>query len=216
MGYVSLRDGSAPRQRSLTPDRLAHIRKLTESPVAIRILATLGQKQPLSQQEIATSLLMTGAAVHYHLKKLKETGLVELVGTRPGPNGITEKLYSADLELWSEVFDAPARQGDLDYYLKYTIAWMHERHREGLELIRRKKKNRPPFIAGSFTVNVTAAEAVELKQKLEAVLGELFETHARSKPGDRASYAVTFSLLPSTQDMVEDSMNALEFEPRRR
>jgi len=213
VGYVSLRDCSYPRRGPLGPDRLSQIRKLTESPVAIRILAVLRQEQPRSQQEIAASLYMSGAAVHYHLKKLRDAGLVRLEGTRPGPNGITEKLYAADLALWEEVFDAPAAEGDLEYYLKYTVAWIQERHREGVELIRRRK-SRPPFIAGSFTVSAPPAEIVKLKKKLEAVLGEFFETHAREKPGERASYAVTFSLLPSNEERVEESMNALEFEPR--
>jgi DNA-binding Lrp family transcriptional regulator len=214
MGHISLRHKAAEDQAgdTLSEERIAQIRQLTERPVVIRILDALRKRYALTQQEIARSLFMSGSAVHYYLKKLLEVGLVRLDRTRAGPKGITEKLYVANRRLWEEFFDTPAAEGDLEYYLKYTIAWAQERHREGLELIRRSSEP-PPFVTGSFTVNAPAEEIVRLKHELEATLQEFFERYGKGKPGDRANYAVTFALLPSNDDGVDDSLNTLEFEP---
>jgi DNA-binding MarR family transcriptional regulator len=214
MGYISLRQRAEEDHggEGLSEERIAQIRQLTERPVVIRILDVLRKRYSLTQQEIAGSLYMSGSAVHYYLKKLLEVGLVRLDRTRAGPKGITEKLYVANRRMWEEFFDTPAAEGDLEYYLKYTIAWAQERHREGLELIRRSPQP-PSFVSGSFTVNAPEEEIIRLKHELEATLQGFFEKYGKGKPGEKANYAVTFALLPSTDDGVNDSMNTLEFEP---
>ena len=214
MGYLSMRGKKEgqPEKGQRKIGRTERLQVLMNRPVLIRIMDVLRRETPRTQREIGRELYMSNAAVHYHLKKLLESGLVEFVGTRPGPKGITEKLFIVNEEAWEEAFHAPAAGKDLGFYLNYAVAWMQERHREGVELVRRKKETEP-FIAGSFIVGVPPEALVEFKHHMEVVLGEFFERYGRDKGGERANYSVSFALLPSTEEGIEDSMNVVEFEP---
>jgi hypothetical protein len=91
---------------------------------------------------------------------------------------------------------------------------MHERHREGAQLI--KADPAPsPFLVGSFTVDAPRDEVLRLKHEVESLLAAFFEKHGTASKAGRATTAVTFSILPSRDEKVKESQNVLEFEPGR-
>ena len=188
------------------------VKQVLSHPISVRIVALLREEEPRTQRDLGKLLFMSNAAVHHHLKKLLGVSLVKLVATRPGPNGITEKLYSTDEGKWRDFFDSPSREVDLSFYLDYTVAWMRERHREGVGIIK-GQSNQHPFIAGSYVVRVPLKEAVRFKKEIHSLFLEFLQKHEGREDADLQSFAVTYSLLPSHDENVGESKNILEFEP---
>ena len=109
--------------------------EVLKKPVRVRILGWLaGQGQPRTKREIGRALALSNAAVHYHVRLLEEAGIVELEGTRPGPNSITEKLYSAEPVTSRDASMTEQEKGN--FYLGYTLDAISEMHREGKELVK--------------------------------------------------------------------------------
>jgi DNA-binding Lrp family transcriptional regulator len=182
-------------------------KKIFRHPVRSRIVGILRDGTPRTQQELGKILSMSNAAVHYHVKLLLDVGIIKLDSTRTGPNGIVEKLYTVSVEEWPDVsFD------DLNYYLDYTVSWMNERHREGINLLKSGKISMP-FISGSYSASARLEEIIEFKLKLESLVNDFFEKCEESKGDDEMSFAVTYSILPSQEKAEEDSRHVLEFEP---
>jgi len=171
--------------------------EVLRSPVRVRILGWLaGQGQARTKREIGRALSLSNASVHYHMKQLEEVGLVRLVGTRPGPNSITEKLYSG--KPLTGTLDERAMDGreKSELYLRYTVDSISEMHREGVELIKSDwKKN--PFLVGCWVAHPTDEERTALKHRLTAMLREFYEEHRQPGEGTRPM-AVTFGILPSS------------------
>ncbi|MNI49974.1 hypothetical protein D3C73_1046130 [compost metagenome] len=67
--------------------------KLLESALRIKILNTLSEESRTSKQ-VADLLNKTPGNIHYHIQKLYDGGLLELVKTR-AMGGVTEKYYRA-------------------------------------------------------------------------------------------------------------------------
>ena len=111
-----------------------------------------------------------------------------------------------------------AREVDMDFYLDYVLAWIHERHREGGELLK-TQGYASPFIAGSYTVRASRKALIRFKRKAEALFEEFFLTHKEREKeqddGDGDLVAVTLAILPSEAKGIEESRNILEFEPDR-
>jgi DNA-binding transcriptional ArsR family regulator len=73
-------------------DDAAYVRALAH-PLRLKILAML-EEQPSSPARLAEALDSNARLVDYHVKRLSELGLVELVGMRP-TRGAPEHLYAA-------------------------------------------------------------------------------------------------------------------------
>ncbi len=199
-----------PKEKS--KKQLAKVKKEIRHPVRVRILNLLKHGERKTQCELGRDLSMSNAAVHYHLKALVKIGLVRLFGTRPGPKGITEKLYELDAEAWQQAFDLPSREGDLDFYVDYALSWIDERHREGVEILKKAKgEPLPPFALGSFTVHAPVEETVRFKHELEQLCDRFFQQYGRPNE-ERATFAVTFTVLPSGAEDVAESQNVLHYE----
>jgi predicted ArsR family transcriptional regulator len=89
-----------------------------------------------TQSEVGKALAISNATAHYHLKVLEGAGLVIFQGTRPGPNGIAEKLYAYNPEVWKRISEQPDRAEKLDFMLDYTFASIHEIHRKAVDRIK--------------------------------------------------------------------------------
>jgi hypothetical protein len=179
---------SSTQQQAIAAELLRH-------PIRTRILGWLaGEAQAHSQREIGKALSLTTAAVHYHLKLLEGVGLVRLEKTRPGPNGITEKLYSARPEDWGEarVLDARGKTG---FYLDYTLACTQEMQREGSQLCEADPEHNG-LLAGCLETYATPEEVRELKKRLLRLLLPFFEKHKTPTDGARP-LAITFGLFRS-------------------
>ncbi len=184
-----------PRPRPRT-DRVEDPLK---SPLRVRILGWLaGKSQPRTKREIGRALSLSNAGVHYHLKKLERAGMVKLEGTRPGPNSITEKLYSAKpvTEMTESKDGAMSVKEKREFYLRYTFDSIREVHREAEELIKSNwKSNR--FLAGCYGVHATEQEIRKLKDRLLRTLEEFQKKHKKPRKGTRP-IAMTLGLVPSS------------------
>ena len=168
-----------------------------KSPVRVRILLWLAAEgEARTKREIGRALSLSNAAVHYHMKLLEKAGLVWLEGTRPGPNGITEKLYRGKKREGTPDAGALDDYEKSELYLRYTVDSISEMHREAVELIKSDwKKNR--FLVGCWVAHATSEEMKALKNRLTEVLREFYEKH--QKPGKNTGpMAVTFGIVPSS------------------
>src|SRR3954469_14697691 len=123
----------------LVEDAMSH-------PLRVRILGWMRHQTAKTQSEVGKALGLSNAAARYHLKVLEGADLVTFRGTRPGPNGITEKLYADNPEVWKQISGEPERLQRQDFMLDYTFAEVHEIHRKAVNLI--KVDWRPAFLAG--------------------------------------------------------------------
>lgn len=209
MAYISLTraelEGSerVNGQAAEKPDS----KKIFRHPVRNRILEILRDGQPRTQQEMGRMLSMSNAAIHYHVKMLKEVGIIRLHSTRSGPNSITEKLYTMDQANWPDVC-----KDDLDYYIDYTVSWMNERNREGLNILKAGDYS-APFLAGSYCARASLKELIGFKREMEQLLEKYFARYQDQEGEQLIPFAVTFSLLPSGDNAIGDSRNVLEYEP---
>ena len=182
-------------------------KKIFRHPVRNRILDILRDGKARTQQELGKRLSMSNAAIHYHVKLLAEVGIIKLRSTRPGPNGITEKLYTADMENWP-----PVSEKDVEFYVDYTVSWINERNREGVNLLK-AGNYASPFLAGSYSLRAPLPELLRFKRDVEKLFNEYFAKYENADGGDLIPFAATFSILPSREKNTEDSRNVLEFEP---
>ncbi len=183
-------------------------KKIFRHPIRDRILGILRDGKPRTQSDLGKMLAMSNAAVHYHVKLLLEIGIIRLHSTRHGPNGITEKLYTVDTENWPVV-----SEDDVGYYIDYTVSWMNERHREGVNILKSEKDNMPPFLTGSYSVCVPTEELIQFKREVEKFFSAFYMKYENAEGRDLKPVAVTFAILPSGEKKTEDSRNILEFEP---
>lgn len=166
-----------------------------KSPVRTRILGWLaGESTPRTKREIGRALSLSNAAVHFHVKKLEKAGLAALAGTRPGPNSITEKLYSG--KSVTEGRGAMNDREKAEFYLRYTLGSISEMHREAEQMIKSDwQANR--FLVGCYGVHATEDEIKALKVRLLKMLEQFHEEHKSPRKNTRP-IAVTFGLMPSS------------------
>lgn len=182
-------------------------KKVFRHPVRNRIVDILRDGEPRTQQELGNLLSMSNAAVHYHVKILLEVGIIKLHSTRPGPKGITEKLYTIAIENWPDV-----SEDDLEYYMSYMVSWINERNREGMNLLKAGHSSMP-FLTGSYSARAPLKELLRFKRKIEDLFNEFYASCEGFKGRNRIPFAVTFSMIPSREKTSDDSRNILEFEP---
>lgn len=210
MAYISLtrrdlegKNGELNKQ----PKSPEENRKIFRHPVRNRILEILRDGKARTQQELGKILSMSNAAIHYHVKLLEEVGIIRLHSTRQGPNSITEKLYTTEMENWPDV-----SKDDVDFYVDYTVSWMNERNREGLNILKSGDYS-SPFLAGSYCSCAPLEELIAFKRDMENLFNRYFMKYEKTDRDNMLPFAVTFSLLPSREGNTGDSRNILEFEP---
>lgn len=194
------------RDRSrLVEDALSH-------PLRVRILGWLRHQPARTQSEVGKALALSNAAARYHLKALEGAELVTFRGTRPGPNGITEKLYAYNPEVWKLISGQPDRAEKLDFMLDYTFASIHEIHRKAVDTI--KEDWSPPFLAGSVGAFATPPEVQALREQLGSLLEEFYERHNDPERPGVVPVAVTFAVLPSSEEDAQGWAGERVFEWR--
>jgi DNA-binding transcriptional ArsR family regulator len=181
-------------ETSLAEEALSH-------PTRVRILGWLRHQEAKTQSEVGKALALSNAAARYHLNVLESSGLVTFQGTRPGPNGITEKLYAYNPEVWKQISPQPNRDENFVFMLDYTFASIHEMHRKAIDMI--KADWTPTFIAGSVGAFATPEEVSALKSKLNSLLEEFYEAHNDAAKPNALPVAITFAVLPSRSEDAE-------------
>ncbi len=173
---------SRKQKQILTQDLLEH-------PIRFRIVEWLsGENEPHTQREIGKALSLSNASVHYHLNLLEEIGIVVLKGTRPGPNSITEKLYTAVQLRGNSEYNPP-------YYLQLTFSRIQELYREAGELIPADWETHR-FLAGWFKVQATPTELRKLKRSLMKTIEVFQKTHKKTGKNTKMA-AITLGILPT-------------------
>ncbi|MCP4352175.1 MAG: helix-turn-helix transcriptional regulator [Desulfobacterales bacterium] len=205
MPYISL---TKAEKDTSTDDEIKHQenKKVFRHPVRDRILGILRDGKARTQRDLGKILSMSNAAIHYHMKILLEIGIVKLDSTRPGPNGITEKLYKADIENWPDV-----SEDDIEFYLDYMVSWMNERHREGVNLLK-SADYETPFLVGSYSVRAPLSKMIQFKREVENLFNNFYTEYENAEDNNLTPFAVTFSIFPSQEVNTEDSRNIMEFE----
>jgi len=188
--------------RAQKADQLLSVaRGIFSKPIRVKMMRWLCSHAPATQREIGKALLRSSAAIHYHLKWLQAREVVALHATRPGPNGITEKLYQVNWKVWDPVKHAAGKEGACDFMLDYTLDGIQEFQRVGAHLIKADPSNR--FIAVSFGVFAPPREIHQLKQHIDALLGSFRQKHAHSAQRKGWPVSVSFSILPSTAENLQ-------------
>lgn len=192
----------------------AAVWKILKHPIRARILGLLRQN-PATQHELGQLLSLSNATVHYHMNVLIENDLVELNATRPGPNGIVEKLFGINVKGWELLSQANRTNLDLALYLEYTLSWIDERHREGAEILKRNGYSQP-FVAASYIVPADERTLMDLTRRIRKLLDDFYRRSAAGTSADpNGKYvALDFSVLPSRQCDPENSRNVLFSDAR--
>jgi DNA-binding transcriptional ArsR family regulator len=190
-------------ETSVVRDALSH-------PLRVRILGWLRHQPARTQSEVGQALGISNATARYHLKALEGADLVRLRGTRPGPNGITEKLYAHNPDVWKRISGVPDRAEKLDFMLDYTFASIHEIHRKAVAMI--KADWRPAFLAGSAGAFATPDEARALMRELDALLTGFYQKHHDPESPGAVPLAITYAVLPSSAEDAEGWAGERVFE----
>ena len=183
-------------------------------PLRVRILGWMRHQTEKTQSEVGRALALSNAAARYHLKVLEGADLVSFRGTRPGPNGITEKLYAYNPEVWGRISGQPGRAEKQEFMLDYTFATIHEIHRKAVDII--KSGWEPAFVAGSVGAFATPGEVEALRTRLGSLVEEFCERHKDPERADVMPVAVTFAVLPSSEADAKSWAGECIFEWRGR
>lgn len=89
--------------------------KLLGNALRVKIISQL-QDQPKTSKQVADLLGESGGNVHYHMKKLYDGGLIELVEERKY-GGVMEKYYLSKSKWFNSVGDSPIDPVLSDDYL---------------------------------------------------------------------------------------------------
>ncbi|GAE37640.1 ArsR/SmtB family transcription factor [Halalkalibacter akibai] len=89
--------------------------KLLGNALRVKIISHL-QEQPKTSKQVANLLGESGGNVHYHMKKLFDGGLIELVEERQY-GGVIEKYYLSKSKWFNSIGDTPVDPALRDDYL---------------------------------------------------------------------------------------------------
>jgi DNA-binding transcriptional ArsR family regulator len=210
------RKGTAKRTGGGREDRRARlevVRDVLRSPVRVRIVGACLHGQEHTQSELARALSLSNPTVYHHIKVLRGAGILRQTGTRPGPKGITEKLYTADVENWQTLSANPNREVRFDFMLDFVLAWMSEIQRDGSQCIKKDYDN--PFVVGSQGCHASGKDILRLKRKLQKAVEEFCDSHRTKKKGTR-SFAATFAVTPVSTNGLMTQKRIFEYEPQRK
>lgn len=102
--------------------------KLLESALRIQILRVLSQ-EPCTSKQVADVLQRTPGNVHYHMQKLAEAELIELVDTQV-VKGVTEKYYFAKTTRFKAAYPAPyVYESNSPVYHAFTRLFLNDEQR---------------------------------------------------------------------------------------
>ncbi|MCA8913106.1 MAG: helix-turn-helix domain-containing protein [Planctomycetes bacterium] len=139
-------------------------------PLRIKLVDLLRKNGPMTQTELARAVDAEPASARYHLLRLVRAGFVASAGTRPGPKGITEKLFQhVEQEKEMEPLTLATKHGSkLDNEMrKLSFDQVAEAHRLGERIATRE----PERFFGIHTHEIEATP-----EKLRALRDALDQT----------------------------------------
>lgn len=174
-----------------TPEQL----KAASDPLRIRIITTLIMKEATGKQ-LADEFQMAASKVHYHLRELENSGLVEIVRTEE-KNGIIQKFYRAvaldyvvsETLLPSGQWDPSMMQEVMANQLRIALSRVYETDEKFFQASPEDNEVRP-LIHGLWEVRANRRALLEWKKKFRALMDELSElekTSTGDSPDDQAT-----------------------------
>ncbi|PCI24561.1 MAG: hypothetical protein COB67_11510 [SAR324 cluster bacterium] len=188
------------------------MRKVLNNPIKEKILWLLKDGKPRSLKELGRALSMSNATLQNHINKLKDIHLIKLMGRRKGAKGMMEKLYAVVEE---NILKHKSQENeiDVDFEVSYSVAWINERLREGVKVLK-EDHYQHPFLNGSYTVNAPKDKVVEFKRQVETLFMGFLEEHKNNPSKDSTAISVVFSVLPSLGENGDENFNVIEYEPK--
>ncbi len=125
-----------------------------------KILTHLAEVGGSTQTELSEIIHHSPSTARYHLRVLEQVGLVNEIGTRMGPNGITERLFDLTGEI--EVLKGPADgAGEM-------FSHMIEALRVGAKMV---EKDPEAHYGGTvYTIDAPAVEVSKALAKIDKIL----------------------------------------------
>ncbi len=145
--------------------------RVITSPICGKIVKCLIEKGPMTQTEIAREIDAAPASARYHLLKLVKVGTVVRDGDRPGPKGITEKLY----EIATEGDDSTLTITKLSETQQDIEERMFAELNESIRVANRilAKESRCSWGMNNFSLELTGREMMEVSVALNKLAGGL-------------------------------------------
>lgn len=146
-------------------------------PLRLRVLNLL-YDQPHTNQQLAEQLGESPARLHFHVRELARTGLIELVEERP-KGGVLEKYYLATARRFRL---APTLSGEARAQGMDEVTW--EVARQDLMRAMDHFTGRPPELeSGQFHVRLSHEALARVREHLRAIAAEV--SQAEEQPVER-------------------------------
>jgi DNA-binding transcriptional ArsR family regulator len=138
-------------------------------PLRQKILERLKNHGPLTQTEAARAVDTAPASARFHLLLLLKAGFIARAGTRPGPKGITEKLFRiAAPKRRKPMFSTRHGTSEDRRMRKLALDEVAETHRAGSRIILRTPARF--FGLASFDLAASPEELRQLNKELMAIV----------------------------------------------
>lgn len=147
--------------------------KLLANSLRAKIIYQL-HETPLTAKQVADKLGESGGNVHYHIKKLHEGELLDLVEERK-VGGVIEKYY------------------------KSKALWFNSNHRESLDPALYESDSSPQSSTLSTRLSLSTAEKQELNEDIKALVEKWLHKTSVHKDADvnRQEYSIGIKIVPT-------------------
>ena len=178
-------------------------RQAFSSPLRQEILGYFSSGRRLSVREVAERMGRPPSAIHYHVRLLAESGLLEKSGERrEGRRRESEYSMVADAIAVPLVSQSPeGEEGSLALEAMASAFRMAERDMKTAlaEGAVRPEGDDRNFVAMRSHMRLSREEMAELNQRLNEMLAVVLESNRREEPHDDDEFvSLTFALVPLT------------------
>jgi DNA-binding MarR family transcriptional regulator len=171
-------------------------RQAVSSPLRMEILGYFSAGRPLSVREVAERMGRPATAIHYHVRLLEQSGLLEKSGERR-----EGRRREAEYTKVAEAIAIPSHDGEHALALKTAASGfrMAERDMKAAlaEGAARSEGDDRNFYSIRVHCRVSPQELAEINQRLDALLGAVLDSMRRDEPEDDDEFvSLTLALLP--------------------
>lgn len=176
-------------------------RRAISSPIRLEILGYFLAGQPLSVREIAERMGRPATAIHYHVKLLEESGLLEKTGERR-----EGRRREAEYSMIAEALAIPGHdqdpEGEGQALAVETMASAFRMAQRDLEAAldtgtARSKGEDRNFYVTRMHLRLSRDEMAELNRRLDLMLAAALDSMQRAQPHDDDEFvSLTLALTP--------------------
>jgi DNA-binding Lrp family transcriptional regulator len=171
-------------------------RQAISSPMRLEILGYFSADRALSVREVAERMGRPATAIHYHVRLLEESGLLQKSGERRDG-----RRREAEYIKVAEAIGIPAEEDEHGLALKTTASGFRAAERdmkaalaEGAARTEGEDRN---FLATRIHCRIGREEMAEINRRLDALLGAVLDAMRREETRDDDEFvSLTLALLP--------------------